>query len=1087
MKGFTSVPGVISVLRVVAAAALCAVALSGTACGKRTNGLGSASIVANVKLATPDQVQTVRVAVTAPDIAAPIVQDLSKVGPDSWRGTLAAVPAGPNRAFAAQALGPTGEVLYQGSVLADLTANQTAIVVLPLQQAVAPADFANGAPYFTSLVASTSWVPVGGHAALGVTATDPDGDTLTYTWSATGGTYDGAGTATGPSATWTAPATEGSYTLTVDVADGRGGTASLSLTITVGGAAGQSGSADVQVTANSWPLVSSVTGTPSPLAAGQPANLDVTASDADGDTLYYGWASTCAGAFSPSVAVRSPTFTLDAAATETSCTFTATVIDGRGGSTTGSLTMHVGSRTAPTYTAPTFSMQAEVTSASLIAIRVSDLGDPTMQEVFTFQQSSETGLWSMTFWDRTIPISDDPSFAAGDLAQRIRTFATAVASFVANYGFAGPPAVASLTTRSSGSLCQEPTSCYDGDFACTGPSWLPTPNNAQELGRSPYLAVVAASLAGLDGANPFVIALQLFLFQRSGVDWRPCCLEHDRALWCGGTPFAIHAANVRLGLCIGSSILRDSDAEIAVVVGSLYFLTTDVVSDVCNIPRLDDPTYKAHGDTCFCKQGGTHVTLCKDAGSGGPDLCNNCASSPIEMVTEHSFTSDACNAPVPAAPGNGGGGWGDPHLFTFDKVKYDCQAVGELTLALGDDGLEVQARTAPWLGRQVSVNVAIAARVGVDRIGFFTGGTVKLNGQTTEFPNGKTTLPGGGDLYRYAGKMILVWPDNSQLHVQFWSDHLDVTLFVPDARKSHMLGLLGNFDGVTTGELVKRNGQAIADAPTFEEFYRQYVESWRVTQEGSLFDYEAGQTTETFTDRSFPQGIVTAAGLSEAERAAAEAICQSASVPQEWMDACEVDVASTGDTSFADAMTLAPPPSATVAVAPPIVTADYQARAQINTSNQILYQPFGGGGGTLAASGGDRIDKPSWSPYNVWSVWAGGNPIVLSGVLPDDIKYPVYLIINGIGTVNESTGIQDSYVYLNVNGTVVYDGKQLHLGCCNFDDWADNRIIPLIDANGNGLGGITRGSPYTIRVGASTGGTVRICVNALELSTTPVF
>lgn len=63
-----------------------------------------------------------------------------------------------------------------------------------------------------------------------VNASDPDGDPLTYTWSANGGHVEG----TGPVARWTAgDAAPGSYTITVRVDDGHGGIASCSVNVRV--------------------------------------------------------------------------------------------------------------------------------------------------------------------------------------------------------------------------------------------------------------------------------------------------------------------------------------------------------------------------------------------------------------------------------------------------------------------------------------------------------------------------------------------------------------------------------------------------------------------------------------------------------------------------------------------------------------------------------------------------------------------------------------------------------------------------------------------------------------------------------------
>jgi hypothetical protein len=61
-------------------------------------------------------------------------------------------------------------------------------------------------------------------------ASDPDNDTLTYSWTVEGGTL--ADSTSNP-ILWTMPNTEGDYDITVVVDDGNGGTASLTETVTV--------------------------------------------------------------------------------------------------------------------------------------------------------------------------------------------------------------------------------------------------------------------------------------------------------------------------------------------------------------------------------------------------------------------------------------------------------------------------------------------------------------------------------------------------------------------------------------------------------------------------------------------------------------------------------------------------------------------------------------------------------------------------------------------------------------------------------------------------------------------------------------
>jgi len=102
-------------------------------------------------------------------------------------------------------------------------------------------------------------------------AADPDNDTLTYTWTATGGTIEG----TGAEVRWNpAGLAPGKYTITGKVDDGRGGTASSS--------------ADVVIEARpNRPPTVTCAASPRSVLAGQPVTVTATGSDPDNDPLTY--------------------------------------------------------------------------------------------------------------------------------------------------------------------------------------------------------------------------------------------------------------------------------------------------------------------------------------------------------------------------------------------------------------------------------------------------------------------------------------------------------------------------------------------------------------------------------------------------------------------------------------------------------------------------------------------------------------------------------------------------------------------------------------------------------------------------------
>jgi hypothetical protein len=75
----------------------------------------------------------------------------------------------------------------------------------------------NRPPVIEQVTGSTDWAP-GLEGEIACTAIDPDGDKLTYRWTADNGTIKGEGA----SVTWTSPATMGKYNITVKVTDSKG-------------------------------------------------------------------------------------------------------------------------------------------------------------------------------------------------------------------------------------------------------------------------------------------------------------------------------------------------------------------------------------------------------------------------------------------------------------------------------------------------------------------------------------------------------------------------------------------------------------------------------------------------------------------------------------------------------------------------------------------------------------------------------------------------------------------------------------------------------------------------------------------------
>jgi len=277
-------------------------------------------------------------------------------------------------------------------------------------------------------------------------------------------------------------------------------------------------------------------------------------------------------------------------------------------------------------------------------------------------------------------------------------------------------------------------------------------------------------------------------------------------------------------------------------------------------------------------------------------------------------------ARLPAPPPTHASWIGDPHLRTFDGVRYDCQPAGEETMVVSSAGdLEVQTRTEPWGAKEVSLAVAVAARVASDKVAFYLDGTVTVDGFATTLAPGPTPLPGGGVVWTLSDSYAIVWPDNSQLRVASHGFFFGVDVYVATSRAGQVAGLLGNANGVTEDDLTTRDGLTTLTSPApFADFYHLYVESWRIASDTSLFDYVAGTSTETFTDRNFPHLLARVQDLDSATVQSNTATCQMNGVTSDWVDACVLDLAMTdGDMRVVEALAVAPPVTATFDVQPP--------------------------------------------------------------------------------------------------------------------------------------------------------------------------
>ncbi len=255
--------------------------------------------------------------------------------------------------------------------------------------------------------------------------------------------------------------------------------------------------------------------------------------------------------------------------------------------------------------------------------------------------------------------------------------------------------------------------------------------------------------------------------------------------------------------------------------------------------------------------------------------------------------------------------FGDPHLTTLDGLGYDFQAVGEFTLleSTAGDPINVQVRTTP-ISDVVSVNAVMATELDGVRVVIDVNRDVPLTIDgvaTTINPLTGGVNVGDGQVFfsANANEYTIVYGSGEQVKVGVFDGFINVCAFLNDTRAPGTVhGLLGNADGATGNDLALRDGTVLPQPIEFDTLYGAYADSWRITEDISLFDRASGETTDDFQDPSYPKAVVTLDDLPAQLVADAAAIVDAAGVTDPILrDAAILDVALSGNTDFAQSAT----------------------------------------------------------------------------------------------------------------------------------------------------------------------------------------
>jgi hypothetical protein len=257
---------------------------------------------------------------------------------------------------------------------------------------------------------------------------------------------------------------------------------------------------------------------------------------------------------------------------------------------------------------------------------------------------------------------------------------------------------------------------------------------------------------------------------------------------------------------------------------------------------------------------------------------------------------------------------GDPHMKSVNGYRYSFQAAGEFVL-VKDANLEIQARQEPYTATHhftgTSINTAIAARDNGHVVGVYetaSGLGLHVDGQVVN-SSAMPDLGAGAAVKQIDSGYEIDFPDGTVLStISLGQYGINAIVQPSDTLRTQGMGLLGVITPGGLGVPALPDGSQLPDTTDFttrhDLVYGQFADAWRITDATSLFDYDPGKSTATYTDRSFPtladdQELSGALASPDPNaQAAAQSACGGITDPELASD-CQYDVFATGESGFA--------------------------------------------------------------------------------------------------------------------------------------------------------------------------------------------
>ena len=257
---------------------------------------------------------------------------------------------------------------------------------------------------------------------------------------------------------------------------------------------------------------------------------------------------------------------------------------------------------------------------------------------------------------------------------------------------------------------------------------------------------------------------------------------------------------------------------------------------------------------------------------------------------------------------------GDPHMLTVNQYRYDMQAAGEFTLVTSPDGsVDIQARQEPYgTSGQVAINTAVATKVGGHRVGVYATGSglvAHVDGAVVDLTAGPQDLGNGGRIAAVDKGFEIDFPDGTQmwaLAVGQWG--INAQIKASATLRADATGVLGPVVAGGLGIPALPDGTrlpvASSETDRRQTINGRFADAWRLSDATSLFDYDPGKSTATYTIKPYPTDpkYGSVADLSSDQVTAGNAACSTVT-DQGLHDQCVFDVGVTGQAGFAQSYT----------------------------------------------------------------------------------------------------------------------------------------------------------------------------------------